>query len=87
MIEKKLVRRKAPEQGPNTATQLLEWYEQGLADLAAEKHIVGCDCIHDKDRDRDASGFEYEMLIPVNSCTTIARKLAAFESYEVEVEG
>lgn len=81
MTDKKLVRREAPR-----AAVTNEFWKQGLADLAAGRHIPGCDCIHDKDRDRDASGFEYEMLIPINACTTLARKLAAFESYSVEVE-
>lgn len=79
--EKKLVRRVAPHQDVSEATwpqkeyhKRLLWYEQGLADLAAERHAVGCTCARANARKS-------------NACSTIVRKLAAFEAYEAEVEG
>jgi hypothetical protein len=82
MTDKRLVRREAPAR-PLYALAIESWYEQCGADLAAGKHAIGCACTFDKDRDRDASGVEYEILIPVNGCPEIARRMLAFEGYEV----
>jgi len=90
MTDKKLVRREAQTLHDcsvyGSFVRKVAWYEQGLADLAAGRHATGCECV----RERLGWPGVDDPGRPWNGCSEIARRMLAFEGYEVtlaEMEG
>lgn len=81
-----IVQRVAPIHPPVALTlqrEKIAWFEQCGADLAAERHAVGCKCF-----DQDGCGKWGHRCDcqPSGACTHIVKCMVGFVSYDVATE-